>query len=307
MGISNAQDNLDQLMQLLQGQNKGAESLMLMLLVSQMREMNANYMAVLQELQEIKSQMNNQQSTSHVSGYSSLIVDQVEVFEGDIKDQYHQFQGMAQKLNEKAGILIQKFKDVGIKALNNVCEFLNIKEILIKLRDKAQSNAVKMEGYIEKIDAIEKETGEIASHLKNIRDVVTDNTDKPFSQQERVPLDKAPQEHGANKETYSVPAVLEAQNPAENTQPISEKRPSIFEKLKKHFQRNLKKFSDRVDKLNKAIEKINKLEHEADRASARTDKASVKEKLENNRALIEAKESSEPKQVREKHQEEMTL
>lgn len=36
-------------------------------------------------------------------------------------------------------------------------------------------------------------------------------------------------------------------------------------------------------------------------------KASIKEKLENNRVLIEAKESSEPKQVREKHQEEIAL
>lgn len=286
MEVFNAEDNLSQLMQILQGQNRGAESLMIMLLVSQMREMNENYMAVIQELQDIKSQLNrlnNQQDMSHVSGDSNLIVDQVEVFEDDIRNQYHQFQGMAQKLNDKAGILIQKFKDVGIKALNNVCEFLDVKDTLVKMRDKAQSNAVKMEGYIEKIDTLEKETGEIASHLKNMRDVVTD---KPFPKQESVPLDKTLQEHGADK---------------------SEKRPSIFEKLRKHFQRNLKKFSDRVDKLDKAIEKINTLEHEADRASARTDKASIKEKLENNRALIEVKESSEPKQVREKHQEEMAL
>lgn len=284
MEVFNAEDNLNQLMQILQGQNRGAESLMIMLLVSQMREMNANYMAVIQELQEIKGQLNklnNQQGTSHVSGDSNLIVDQVEVFEGDIQNQYNQFQGMAQKLNDKAGILIQKFKDAGIKALNNVCEFLDVKDTLVKMRDKAQSNAVKMEGYIEKIDALEKETGEIASHLKNIRDVVTD---KSFPEQESIPLDKALQEHDK-----------------------SEKRPSIFEKLRKHFQRNLKKFSDRVDKLDKAIEKINKLEHEADRASIRTDKASIKEKLENNRALIEAKESSEPKQIRENHKEELMV
>ena len=268
MKIFNVEDNINQLMQILQNQNKGNESEMIMLLVNQMREINTNYITILQELQDIKNQMNNQQSVSVIPEKQDVIVNQLTLFEDNIRNQYHQFQGIAQKFNDKAGILVQKFKDIGIKSLNNVCEFLNVKETLVKLKDVAQSNAVKMKNSIEKIDTIGNEVGNVVANLKNIGNAIAD---KP------------------------------------KVEPVSADQSKIFTSIKNHYQRNLEKFTNRVDKLSNAIEKINNIEKEANRASAQTSKTSIKEKLENNKALIEAKENSEPKPVIEKYQGEVVL
>lgn len=273
MEISNIEEKLDQLIQILQTQKKGDESKMIMLLAEQIRETNKNYITILQELQDIKAQLNpdyrqNALLVPQKFQNEDVIVDQFTSFEKNIRNQFQQFQGMAQNLYDKANIVVQKFKEAGIKSLNNVCEFLNVKETLVELRDIAQSNAVKMENRIEKIEAIGNEVGEAANHLKNIGNLVSDKPDVKSAPQGSL---------------------------------------NFFSKLKNHYQHNLDKFSNRVDKLNNAIEKLNVLEHKANHTLAQGNKASVKEKLENNKALIETKQSSEPKQIREKSQMEVAL
>lgn len=74
----------------------------------------------------------------------------------------------------------------------------------------------------------------------------------------------------------------------------------IFEKLKGFYQQKEEKFTNQVEKLDKAIEKFERLERAAD-------KVSVKEKLANNKAAIESRESSEPNPVKEKQQPKIAL
>ena len=66
------------------------------------------------------------------------------------------------------------------------------------------------------------------------------------------------------------------------------------------------KFEKNVEKLNSVIQKINKLEQTAGRSSS-SERSSTREKLENNKAMVKARDSSEPKHIREKQQPEAVL
>ena len=68
----------------------------------------------------------------------------------------------------------------------------------------------------------------------------------------------------------------------------------------------MEKQQEQAGKLNKAIQKFDALEHAADRGS-NLEKSSVMEKLANNKMAVEARESAEPKPVKEKQQPEVAL
>lgn len=224
------ESNILQLTNILQEQKKSKEVDQIMLLVEQLREMEKNYSSVFMELQNVREQMSLLQNTPQQQANHSVIVEQLTTFEGKVKDQYQQIQSTWQKLNEKASILIQQFKESGIKALNNVCEFLNIKETLIKLRDTARSNAADMQKSIDKINALENEIQTAAGHIKNIGRVVT------------------------GKEAIS---------------PVSTGEIKIFQKIKTHYQKKLDIFEKQAEKLDSAISKFINLEQMASRTSVR--------------------------------------
>ncbi|MGN0364912.1 MAG: DUF6674 family protein [Suilimivivens sp.] len=224
------ESNILQLTNILQEQKKSKEVDQIMLLVEQLCEMEKNYSSVFMELQNVREQMSLLQNTPQQQANHSVIVEQLTTFEGKVKNQYQQMQSTWQKLNEKAGILIQQFKESGIKALNNVCEFLNIKETLIKLRDTARSNAADMQKSIDKINALENEIQTAAGHIKNIGRVVT------------------------GKEAIS---------------PVATGEIKIFQKIKMHYQKKLDIFEKQAEKLDSAISKFINLEQMSSRTSVR--------------------------------------
>lgn len=223
------------------------------LLLEQISEVQKNYSEVFQELETVRNQFNQLQGMLQKTTQGNL-VNQLAAFENDVQKQYQQIQLMGKQMNEKADICIQKVKEVGIKALNNVCTFLGIKETLVKMSDMTQSNAAKAKRIIEKIDIIENEFKNAGVHIQNIGRAI------------------------AGKEALNS---------------VSEKQSKIFQGLKKHCQRNLDIFEKRAEKLNIAIKKIIDLEQVSGRVS-------IREKLEENKSVIAAKEALKPIQEKEK-------
>ncbi len=252
--------NINELLNILSNCQKNQDAELITMLLNQMQQMNENFNAVVKELNTVKEEL-RQHNTHQPVEKQSVIVDTIAEFENKVQDQYQQLESMKNKLSDKSASLVQNFKEVGTKALNKVCEFLGIKESLIKLKDMAQSNAVEMQNSIDKIEKIGFEVKSAATHMKNAGRAI------------------------AGKDLADS---------------ADTKQFKIFEKLKGFYQQKEEKFTNQVEKLDKAIEKFEGLERAAD-------KVSVKEKLANNKAAIEARESSEPKPVKEKQQPEFAL
>lgn len=260
-----------QLVNILNENGKGQEAEQIMLLVEQLQKIGKSYHTVFQELQETKLQVNQMQeqlnNKTQMPDKQGVVADRLVSFENRMQNQFQYLQNSRQKLNERAGMILLKFETGGVKALNKVCEFLNIKESLIKLRDIAQSNVSKMENSIEMLDKMSNETSKLIMHMKNIGNI--------FS--------------GKEMQANSAP-----------------EQSKIFTSIKNHYQHSLEKYKGHAEKLNNAIQKFDELEHAADRGS-NLERSSVKEKLANNKAVIESRESSEPNPVKEKQQPEIAL
>lgn len=237
-------NNISELQKILEQYGMGKEAQQISLLLEQMQAMQQNYNTVFQELKTVRNQLDQLQNTSQPETQSA-IVNQLAAFEGSVQNQYKKLQDVGRQVNEKAGTLIQRFKEIGIKALNNICQFLGIKENLIKMRDIAQSNAAETKRAIEKIDSIGNEVKKAGVHFRNIGRAVTGR---------------------------------------ELIDPSSREQLKIFKNLKAHYGKNLDAFEKRTEKLNASIEKFDKLEKAADKASVRAKLASNKKAVEANDA-----------------------
>lgn len=215
-------DNVEELISILNMCNKTKEQMQISMLLEQMQEMEENYASVLQELADVKDKLNNiQLNNKEVKNNVVQISDEVG---RDITEKHHNLQNIRENLNAGAKQVVQKFKDVGVTALNNVCGFLGIKEKLIQLRDDARSNEMKMKASIEKIEKIESELGATILHAKNMGRAI------------------------AGKETLTEK---------------SGKKSKFFNMLKKPYMKHQAKYAKQCEKLNKAIEKFDSLEKAA--------------------------------------------
>ena len=219
-------NNVMELLNILNMCNKAKEQLQISMLLEQMQEMEKNYASVLQELTEVKVKLNSIQ-LNNLSQTPTKAADVVQLSDDvshDITEKHHNLQNIRQNLNAGAKQVVQKFKDVGITALNNVCGFLGIKEKLIQLRDDARSNEMKMKTSIEKIEKIESELGATILHAKNVGRAI------------------------AGKEALTE---------------TSEKKNKFFDMLKKPYMKHQAKYAKQCGKLNRAIEKFDSLEKAA--------------------------------------------
>lgn len=214
--------NVLELLQILSACNKLKEQQQINLLMEQMREMEKNLSGVMKELAAVKEQLND--LTSVDSTKQGVLMQMVENADTKVINQYHNLQNVGKDLNEKAKSVVQRFKKAGITTLDKVCEVLGIKEKLIVMRDKAQSNAQDMQNSIEKIEKIETELELAKLHAKNVAKAVV------------------------GKETTDVSEA---------------KGSKLFNKLKAKFTKLRDKYSARVETLNKTIGKFDALEQAA--------------------------------------------
>ncbi|MCM1128124.1 MAG: hypothetical protein NC429_16845 [Lachnospiraceae bacterium] len=224
---NNAENNVNMLINILSEQERPNEADQITLLINQIRSMEKSFLYVFRELQDIKSQMDEMRNE-----FQS--VDEVKTqftgYEEKTKEQYGILQSIKDSLNKKAGEIIQNFKDFGVKALNNVCTFLGIKEKLIQLRDMSQSNAVEMKQAAEKVNDVGQEVKNTMLHMKNIG--------RTLKGEEKI-------------------------------SPESEEQPKIFQKLKGHYEKRMEKFERRTEKLNESIAKFTSLEQATEKISVK--------------------------------------
>lgn len=220
-------DKVEELLNVLIDLNKNKEGQQISLLLDQIHHMEKNYLSVLQELNEAKVQLNMQGMNQAGTGnrvYSSLTNN----IASDVKTHYESLQKMGLKINEKCHTILQNFKDIGVKAFNNVCSFLGIKENLVELRDMAQSDANKMQSALDKVAQVSTEVGDTITHARNIGRSIQ------------------------GKELLN---------------PDNQKEMALFSSLKSYYQGKLDSYTARVEKLDQSINKFNKLEQYADKIS----------------------------------------
>lgn len=221
-------NNVDELMKILAVVNMQNEQQQISILINHIVETEKNHAAVMQELADIKEQMNELLSRTEKASSISRLTEQASTV---VEAQRQKLQGIKQDLNQKAQHVVENFKSTGIKALNNVCGFLGVQEKLVAMRDQARSAEMDMKIAVEKIDAVEKELSGVASHLGNAGRIVS-GREKSISEN-----------HTKDQRDGKVPA--------------------LFQMLRNHHQKRQNVYAKRVEKLNGAISRCQALERKA--------------------------------------------
>ncbi len=169
-GTNNMKD-VEELLKILSVANMIREKQQISILLEQMREMEKNQISMMQQLADVKLQLNvalEKMENGYAGQDRTNILRNITEQAGKVMEaQKQHLQDIKTDLNTKAKNLVQKFKDIGIKALNNVCGFLGIQEKLIKMRDHARSSAMDMQIAVEKITGLENEFESAMEHIKN--------------------------------------------------------------------------------------------------------------------------------------------
>ncbi len=270
---SNANDvNIEKVVELLKiltVANMVREQQQVNILLEQMQRMEENQLSMMQELADVKQQLNTvmekMEASSARKGVLSKVSEQVD---RGLAAQHQHLQDMKQDLNTKAGEVTQKFRDMGTKALNNVCGFLGVKEKMIAMRDKARSAEVDMQIAVEKITAVENEFSAAKAHLKTAG---------------RITVGKEPD------------LGIKADEKADR------RRLSPLNIMKKIYLKHQKKYADRVAKLDRAIKKVDLLEK---RASVLDKLSDNKENLD---SVKEEKDRTAPERSTEHKRDEIAL
>lgn len=227
----NNMKNMDELMKILMVVRNMQAGQQINLLLDQMDEMERNHAEVMRELADIKQMLNevlakpiHQPIRERCQEVTARLMEQA----ADASERLHQqVLGFRQDLDNKAEKVVQNFKNAGVKALNNVCDFLGIQEKLITMRDEARSSEMRMKNIVEKVDQVEKELSKILTHAKNMGRIITGKEEKLSNEQD----------------THRSIAPLQI--------------------LKKHFLKSQEKYSERTEKLEKKIEMFRSLERKA--------------------------------------------
>lgn len=219
--------NIEELLRILEESKKFNEKEQISLLVEQMEEMNKNYAAVLRELETVKLQLKNYSHQAMPLSESrqreNLLLMTNEVG-NKLAAQHNELQRDRRSLSEKAKQVVDNFKKIGASALNNVCDFLGIKERLVKYRDIARSNEMTMKASVEKIEKVESELNAAKNHAKNVFRAIR------------------------GKETLDTANIKESK---------------FFNRLKAPYLKRQNKYAQRYEKLSRAIAKFDSLERAA--------------------------------------------
>lgn len=255
--------NVEELFKMLIACDRVREERQISILLEQMNEMEKNYSATLKELADVKVKLN--ELTETAGGAKQSKISQIaNDAEAKLARQYDAVKKIGHSLNEGAKRIVEKFKEIGIKALDNVCKFLGIKEKLVELRDCARSSETAMKNAIEKIEKVEYELGATTLHAKN---------------------------------------VLRALSGKEALSPEEGKKSRFFETIKSPYRKQQRKYARRYEKLSHAINKFGSLEKAASVYRDSKNRDSIKEKLSENKEATKSKELDRKEAQQTKQQE----
>lgn len=235
--------DVEELLKILLFASRLHESQQINLLLDQIKSMEESQAAVMKELTDLKQRLGNAPQKAE----GNLWNDFSEKINNTMAAEKQHLQEIKHDLSTKAKQVVQKFKNIGIKALNNVCRFLGVQEKLIAMRDEAKSSEMDMKNAFEKVTTVESELNSAVSHFRNAG---------------RAVIGK------------------------EQNAPVKQKENKVFALFKGHYKKYQEKYARRVEKLDKAIEKCNALEKRAsilDRLSENKEKISSDKNTEHKR------------------------
>lgn len=258
--------SVEELMKILAGFNMFYEQQQMSLLMKHIAETEKNHTEVMQELADIKAQLNElmSKSESGLSKSKRFFTKLVEQAENIAETQSQKLQGIKQDLNQKARQAVRNVKDTGIKALSNICGVLGIQEKLIVLRDQERSAETDMKLAIEKMDGIEAELLGAASHIRN-----------------------------AGKIAAGREKAIPDQNQKDSK--------GLLQMLRKHYQKRQAVHAARAKKLSGVIEKFRALEQKAsvlEKLSDNRERIAEKDKAEADNRQLPSTEHKRDENIR---------
>lgn len=265
----NRMPDMAELLKILMVAEKFREGQQINYLLDQMNGLEGNYAAIMQELADIKAQLdtvlNRMDEKSDVHQKTGILSRLVTQSTEKAAEQYHKLQDIRQDLNAKAKSVVENFKNVGTKALNNVCGFLGVQEKLTEMRDHARSAAMEMGDTAEKIGAVEKELTGALAQVRNAGRIASGK--EMTLSEEQAASDK-----------------------------VGNKGISVLRMFKEFCQKRQNAYTQRAEKLDKAIEKMSALEQ----------RGSVIEKLSDNKERLSSENKSEDRQLPATNQREVS-
>jgi hypothetical protein len=235
---------MEELLKILIDVNMSQSQQSVSLLMNYMNDVEENFFTVLQELDAVKEQLANIQNTPQNKEPRHTLSELAGKMEDAAASMQEQIREWRVALNEKATQLVQNFKEHGVEALNNVCGFLGIKDILIQSKETMLLRAEQMQGSMDKIDKVSQELREASTHTKNVGRAIV------------------------GKEAKEVPEAKES---------------GFFHQMKRPYQ-SLKNFCEKqAEKLENGIAKMERMEQAADQSVQKRmeqKKPSIMEKLQ---------------------------
>lgn len=249
---------MEELLKILIDVNMSQSQQSVSLLMNYMNDVEENFFTVLQELDAVKEQLANIQNTPQNKETRHTLSELAGKMEEGVESMREQIREWRVALNEKATQLVQNFKERGIEALNDVCGFLGIKDILIQSKETMLLRAEQMQESMDKIDKVSQELREASTHTKNVGRTI------------------------AGKEAKEVPEAKES---------------GFFHQMKRPYQ-SLKNFCEKqAEKLEKGIAKMERMEQTADQSVQKRmeqKKPSIMEKLQDLKEKQESQTKAAP-------------
>ena len=159
---------VEELLKILIDINQAQSAQSVALLMNYMNDMEEQFHSVMQELSSVKEQLAHMQNTPQTHPVKDALTKLPTKLEEKVTNLKTQFHEIRLDINEKAKQLVENFKEGGITALGNVCEFLGIKECMESLKATFEKGAADMQGSMDKIDAVSAELREVGNHTKNV-------------------------------------------------------------------------------------------------------------------------------------------
>ncbi|MDO4553658.1 MAG: hypothetical protein Q4B70_00760 [Lachnospiraceae bacterium] len=262
---------VEELLKILIDLNMSQSQQSVSLLMNYMNDVEENFFSVLQELDAVKEQLANIQNTPQTKETRHTLSEMAGQMGARLTSLQEQMNGYRQALNEKATQLVQNFKERGFEALNNVCGFLGIKDIMAQMKESLLIHAEHMQASMDKIDKVSQELREASTHAKNVGRAMT------------------------GKEALEVPEGKES---------------GFFHQMKRPYQ-SMKNFCEKqTEKLEKGIAHMEHMEQTADRSTQKRieqksedKKPSIMEKLQDLKGKQESQAKATPMAEKVKTQE----
>ena len=164
-----SQDAIQQFMKLLGENGRREQAMDLSALMWYMDGMNRQYEAVLQELQQVRQQLDQVQEPSVKYVMQGAVA--------KLEHKAHQIKETLDNLWEKiagcAAAAVENFKEAGVSALDKAVSAIGAKNVLESLQEKISGMIADTKQNIEKVENIGHELRSVGGHLRNAGRAIT--------------------------------------------------------------------------------------------------------------------------------------